>query len=247
MFGTVAENLRRATVHIRGAGSGVIWRPDLIVTNAHVVRRDHHAIDLWDGRQLEAAVIRRDAGRDLALLRIASTEGTTARAGDSNALRPGQLVVAVGNPFGFIGALSHGVVHAQNRRWVQADIRLAPGNSGGPLADAEGRVVGINTMIASGLAFAVPSNAVAEFIEARPRPMLGVTIRPLRAGLLLLEVEPHSPAANASLLQGDVLVDFDSPDDLYDAIETNEILNLKFVRGGGRVRQVAVRLRAKAA
>src|SRR5579885_3859945 len=158
MFGIVAENLRRSTVHVRDGGSGVIWRPDLIVTNAHVARGDRHAVDLWDGRRVDGAVIKRDPRRDLALLRVPRID-PAARIGDSSALRPGQIVVAIGNPFGFIGALSSGIVHAQNRRWIQADIRLAPGNSGGPLADAEGRVVGINTMIAGGFAYSIPSNA----------------------------------------------------------------------------------------
>jgi serine protease Do len=248
MFGTVAENLRRATVHVRDGGSGVIWRPDLIVTNAHVARRDRYTIDLWDGRRIDAFVFKRDLRRDLALLRVDIPDAATARPGDSSLLKPGQIVVAVVNPLGFIGALSSGVVHAQNRQWVQADIRLAPGNSGGPLADADGRVVGINTMIAGRLAFAVPSNAVAAFIDAKPRPMLGVTLQPIREGLLILEVEPDSAAARASLLQGDLIVGFASPDDLYDAIESQEILSLKFIRGGKtRVREVAVRLRAAAA
>lgn len=246
MFGTVAENLRRSTVHVRDGGSGVIWRPGLIVTNAHVARRDAYSVDLWDGRKVDARVVKRDSRRDLALLSINVTDAPVVRIGDSAALRPGQIVVAVGNPLGFIGALSSGVIHAQDRRWVQADIRLAPGNSGGPLADAEGRLVGINTMIAGRLAFAVPSNAVALFIDAKPRAVLGVTLQAVREGLLVLEVEPGSPAAQASLLQGDVLTGFDSPDHLHDAIESSDVLRLNFLRGG-RVRQVAVRLRASAA
>ena len=248
MFGVVAENLRRSTVHVRGGGSGVLWRPDLIVTNAHVARHDRYVVDLWDGRKLDAAVVKRDARRDLALLEVAMTDAPPARVGDSSALRPGQIVVAVGNPLGFIGALSTGVVHAQNRRWIQADIRLAPGNSGGPLADAEGRVVGINTMIAGGLAYAIPVSAVAAFVEQEPRAALGVVLQPVREGLLILEVEPNSPAAHASLLQGDLLVGFDSPDALQDAIDSCEVLMLRFLRGGRRqVREVAVRLRAQAA
>ncbi len=247
MFGIVAENLRRSTVLVRDGGSGVLWRPGLIVTNAHVARRDRHVVDLWDGRRLDAAVIKRDPRRDLALLKIQAPDAPAVRAGDSSSLRAGQIVVAIGNPLGFIGALSSGIVHAQDRRWVQADIRLAPGNSGGPLADAEGRVVGINTMIAGRLAFAVPSNAVAAFIESKPRAMLGVVLRPIQQGLLILEIEKNSPAAHASLLQGDVLVGFESPGELQDAIESSEVLYLKFLRGDTRVREVAVRLRAAAA
>src|SRR5207247_6092649 len=95
--------------------------------------------------------------------------------GDSDALRVGELVLAVGNPLGLNGALTTGVVHAvgsadseRGHGWVRADVRLAPGNSGGPLADARGRVIGINSMIAGGLALAVPSNAVGEFLGQGP-------------------------------------------------------------------------------
>src|SRR5262249_6985624 len=129
MFGTVAENLRRSTVHVRDGGSGVIWRPGLIVTNAHVARRDRYAVDLWDRRKVEAKVLKRDTRRDLALLEVTGLDAPVANPGNSDSLRPGQIVLAIGNPLGFIGALSTGVVHAQDRRWVQADIRLAPGNS----------------------------------------------------------------------------------------------------------------------
>ena len=133
------------------------------------------------------------------------------------------------------------------QNWVQADIRLAPGNSGGPLADAEGRVVGINTMIASGLALAVPSNAVAAFLAQTETPALGVVLRPLPQGLLLLEVAPNSPAARASLLPGDLLVGR-SAEDLYEESARQAVLVLNFTRGGrSEVREVAVRLRAEAA
>ena len=109
----------------------------------------------------------------------------------------GELVIAVGNPLGFIGALTTGVVHSlpNRKRWLAADVRLAPGNSGGPLADAQGRVIGINTMIAGGLALAVPSNAVGEFLSGRAArgPVLGVTLQPvpLRSGAFGF-LQPHS-------------------------------------------------------
>jgi serine protease Do len=247
MFGIVAENLRRSTVRVREGGSGVIWTPQLIVTNAHVARRERQVIDLWDGNKLDAVVIKRDPRRDLAVLRVNGMNAPVSSVGDSSALRPGQIVVAIGNPLGFIGALSSGVVHAQDRQWIQADIRLAPGNSGGPLADANGRVVGINTMIAGRLAFAIPSQAVAQFIDSKPRRLLGVVLQPVQSGFLLLEVEPNTPAAHASLLQGDVIVGFGSPEELQDAIDSSDVLVLQFLRGGGRVREVAVRLRAAAA
>jgi serine protease Do len=245
-FGAAAEALRRSTVSVDG-GSGVIWRPDLIVTNAHVTRSERIRIRLWDGRTLDAPVIKRDPGRDLALLRMTANDVQASNAGDSSKLRPGQIVMAIGNPLGFIGALSTGIVHANDRRWVQADVRLAPGNSGGPLADAAGFVVGINTMIAGSLALAIPSNRVAEFIAAESRPSLGVVLQPVRPGLLILEVEPNGPAAHASLLPGDILLGFKSPDDLRAAIDSSDVLAVTFLRGDQRVREVAIRLRAAAA
>src|SRR5262249_59485595 len=112
-------------------------------------------------------------------LRISALGLPAATPGDSSSLRVGELVIAVGNPLGFIGALTTGVVHSfpARQRWVAADVRLAPGNSGGPLADAQGRVVGINTMIAGGLALAVASNAVGGLLKGRGAggPVLGGT------------------------------------------------------------------------
>jgi serine protease Do len=265
-FGEIAERLRRSTVHVRldggsaGSGSGVIWSGDgLIVTNAHVARGERAAVELWDGRELEGRVTARDTRRDLASLRVNGVSGLEPAApGDSGALRPGELVIAVGNPLGFTGALSTGVVHALGplaglgpRNWVQAAVRLLPGNSGGPLADARGRVVGINTMIVRGLALAIPSNTVADFLRRGTSSVsLGVVIQPVQEGLLVLKVLPGSPAEAASLLIGDLLVGaggrtFRSPDDLADALDANNggSLSLDFMRGERRhVRHVTVRL-----
>ena len=93
-----------------------------------------------------------------------------------------------------------------NRNWIRAQVRLAPGNSGGPLANAEGRVIGINTAVINGLGIAVPSNDAADFLRRGPRPSLGVTLRPLSAGVLILDVEPEGAAAMASLRAGDLLL-----------------------------------------
>ena len=140
-FGEIAEQLRRSTVLIhsggRGSGSGVIWSSDgLIVTNAHVVRGSNVRVQLWDGREFEGAVASRDPRRDLAALRISADSLPAASPADSSQLRPGELAIAIGNPMGFVGALTTGVIHAidplralGSQTWVQASVRLAPGNS----------------------------------------------------------------------------------------------------------------------
>ena len=275
-FGEIAEQLRRSTVLVspggRGNGSGVIWSADgVIVTNAHVTRASQMRIQLWDGREFDAALVSRDTRRDLAELRISAANLPAAAAADSSQVRPGELAIAIGNPLGFVGALTTGVIHAVGplRRfgsepWVQADVRLAPGNSGGPLADARGRIIGINTMVAGRLALAVPSNAVTSFLAAQPiDAWLGVIVAPVRVprpgsrskafGLVLLEVEPDSPAANASLLPGDILLgteekSFASLDDLARSLQGSgpRLLRLAFLRGDyERVRRVTVQLGAQ--
>ena len=270
-FGEIAEHLRRSTVLIhaggRGSGSGVIWSSDgVIVTNAHVVRGSNTRVQLWDGRGFNATVAARDPRHDLATLRIGANLLPAISPADSSQLRPGELAIAIGNPMGFVGALTTGVIHAigplrglGSQTWVQASVRLAPGNSGGPLADARGRVIGINTMVAGRLALAIPSNAVLDFLAGGPRSAwLGVTLHPVRFarasghafGLVLLEVEPGSPAAQASLMAGDILLGteekpFQSIDDLVKAMDGQgpRLLRFEFLRGDySRVRRVTVRL-----
>lgn len=266
----VGEALRRSTVQVRtrgwsGGGSGVIWRPDgLIVSNAHVARGREATVELWDGRTLPARVAARDPGRDLAALRIEATELPAAIPAEDRALRAGDLVLALGNPLGWTGALSLGVVHAVERtrpggapRWIRADVRLAPGNSGGPLADARGRVVGINTMIARGLAMAVPVTAVTRFLRSPEAPRrLGVTARAVmlrigdegRLGLLVLEVERGSLAAEVGVLPGDVILGLgdlplETPGDLAAGMAgaaDGEVLRLELIRGGRRITREAV-------
>jgi serine protease Do len=170
----VADRLRRQTVQVHGSGigSGVVWSADgLIVTNAHVARGRRRVV-LGDGRRFDGRLVAWDPERDLAALAIDARELDPVEVRDSDTVRAGELVVAVGHPFGLTGAVTIGVVHAMprpgsaGRGLVQADLRLAPGNSGGPLADARGRVIGVNAMIAGGLALAVPSNTVVRFVAA---------------------------------------------------------------------------------
>ena len=272
-FGEIAEQLRRSTVLIhsggRGSGSGVIWSDDgLVVTNAHVVRGSRVDVQLWDGREFEATISSRDPRRDLAQLRIDATNLPAASAADSSEVRPGELAIAIGNPMGFVGALATGVIHAVGplqglgqQTWVQANVRLAPGNSGGPLANAHGRIVGINTMVTGRLALAIPSNAVREFLSAGPsNAWLGVTVHPAQIprsvgagktfGLVVLEVEPVSPADLASLMPGDILLgteekSFTAIEDLARALQggSPRVLRVEFLRGDySKIRRVAVQL-----
>jgi serine protease Do len=151
-------------------GCGVLWPGGFVVTNAHVAQQRSLPLRLADGRELEATLIARDRSVDLALLRIAPCGLRPARIADANAIRVGSLVVALGHPLGVRGALTAGIIHrigpltARGRPWIQADLRLAPGNSGGPLADARGRVIGVNAMIAGDLALAVPVGEVERFL-----------------------------------------------------------------------------------
>jgi serine protease Do len=272
-FGEIAEQLRRSTVLVqsggRGAGSGVIWSADgVVITNAHVVLGSSVKVQLWDGSDFDAKIASRDTGRDLAHLRIDAAGLPAAVAADSSMLRPGELAIAIGNPLGFVGALATGVIHGVGplgglgrRTWVQADVRLAPGNSGGPLADARGRVIGINTMVAGGLALAIPSNTVRDFLATGPEnAWLGVTIHPAqiprgagsgkRFGLVVLEIEPGSPADLASLLPGDILLGaegkiFSAVEDLANALRGggSRVVRFEFLRGDyAKLRHVAVQL-----
>lgn len=169
-----ASRLALSTVKIRegrsGIGTGVIWNGSgVVITNAHVVSGRRVTVETPDGRLFSAHVKVKDSGRDLAAL-VIEPPGLPSAATRAGFPRPGELVFALGNPFGLTGALATGVVHQVGpveglgtAAWIQADIRLAPGNSGGPLADSQGRVVGINSMIARGLGLAVPLADVERF------------------------------------------------------------------------------------
>ena len=270
-FGEIAEQLRRVTVQVlagtTGRGSGVIWSQDgQVVTNAHVLGGNRVEVELWSGQRFPASIRSVNRGRDLAALQVDAGGLYSAVQGNSDALRPGELVIAVGSPYGFIGAVSTGVIHSVGaqlglpaRRWVASDVRLAPGNSGGPLANAKGEVIGLNTMIAGGLSLAIPSRSVGRFLTGTVagRAYLGVTTRPVsldrgsvQVGFLILEIAAQSPAEHASLLPGDLLTGaagqkFVSPEDLEDALSfgRNGQLELEFRRGTAhKVRTVVVQL-----
>lgn len=242
---TVAAELtpRVAAVRFgRGSGSAVVVAPGELLTNAHVVGRSTQGrADFADGAQVPVRVAGSDPLSDLALLRADESLPEPARLGEADALVVGQLVVAVGNPLGLAGSVTAGVVSALGRALptrdgsagrvvedvIQTDAALNPGNSGGALADARGRVVGINTAVAgTGLGLAVPINATTRRIvetlrrEGRVRrAYLGVVGAPApvpavvadrygrRNGLRLAEVVTGSPADRAGLRRGDLVLD----------------------------------------
>ena len=188
----ICRQLRSFTVEIanhRSGGSGVIWSADgLIITNSHVVRGSRVDVKLEDGKVVKGSVIARAPQQDLAAIQIDGKKLPTPTIGNSQNLRPGELVLAMGSPWGYRGALTTGVIHAtqwqenhqQKLSWtnkkslqqddwnslIAADIRLAPGNSGGVLSDASGKVIGINVAIFNGLALAIPSQQVRDFVKA---------------------------------------------------------------------------------
>ena len=227
----VAAEIKASVVLVGQGGShgaGVIWRSDgIVVTNRHVIHDDRVDIVLDDGRKFTGIVAARHPDRDLAVVKIAVDGLPAARLGDSSTVRPGQIAIAVGHPPGLRSAATAGIVVAAGQAatlegprtgdWLQTDVTLRPGNSGGPLIDARGGVIGINTMVSGRLALAIPSSAVERFVAGErpgdPHAWLGVdglTV-PLRlpgheAGFLLTEVAEGSPADRAGLMIGDIVV-----------------------------------------
>ena len=167
---SVADWLQRITVCLRGPkgsrGSGVIWRDGLVVTNAHVAVGKMQEVEFFDGRKARGSLLARDGDRDLAALEVEAAGMTSAAFRSARELRAGEMVIAIGNPWDGEGVVSAGIVHqaAGNKPVIFADIRLAPGNSGGPLADAQGNIIGINCAIVRGLGCAITSDAVMEFL-----------------------------------------------------------------------------------
>lgn len=173
----LAARVRRGVVEIytprRGSGTGIaVGASGLIVTNAHVVRRRYPHVRLADGRRLRAQVLGIDAADDLAALAV-EADLDALPLGPTRAVRPGAVVYAVGHPWGVVGAATAGVVVDPAAAWIEAggdwlvaDLHLWPGNSGGPLVDAAGRVLGVNTMrLGSGLGAAVPAHRVRAFLR----------------------------------------------------------------------------------
>lgn len=159
-----------------GGGTGLVIQSDgLIVTNAHVVRHRYPHVTLADGRRLRAQVLGYDEHEDLTALAVEATGLPALAMADARAARPGEVVQAVGHPWGRIGAATAGVLldvdaawlgpHLRGRDWLVADLHLQPGNSGGPLVDVDGRVLGVNTMLIGGLGVAIPVHRVRAFLR----------------------------------------------------------------------------------
>ena len=241
----VGIEVRSSSGRARGTGSGVVFTPDgYLLTNSHVAQRaDSARVSLSDGRTCEAARVGDDPATDLAVLRLSGSGFPHATFGSSVGLRVGQLVIAVGNPLGYQATVTAGIVSALGRTLrtssgrliesvIQTDAALNPGNSGGPLADTAGRVIGINTAVAGGaqgICFAIGIDTAVEVAYQLMRhgrvsrsrlKLAGQTItldrRVMRAlerteagAVMISEILPDGPAQRAGLERGDLLLELD--------------------------------------
>jgi len=250
-----------------GAGSGIVWRANGgILTNFHVIAAGERGapiqVLLPDGRSFDARVLDRNPALDLAMLAIDAQDLPAVPVGDSSRLRVGELVFAIGHPWGQRGVVTAGIVSAlgavpvrdsnQTAQYIRSDVRLAPGNSGGPLIDAQGNVVGINAMIFGGdLSVAIPSHVAGDWVAGPPsHPVyLGVQVQLVElpattrqgslaaraAGLLVVGLQAEGPAARADVMIGDVLLDIDDTP-VTDADTLLGALSRSATRGQARLR-----------
>jgi S1-C subfamily serine protease len=258
---------QRQARQAKGSGSGFVFTPDgFLLTNSHVVEGARNVrASFADGSSYPAEIVGLDPDTDLAVVRVDAPTLIPAQLGDSTRLRAGQVVIAIGNPLGFASTVTSGVVSGLGRTMrskngrlidsvIQTDAALNPGNSGGPLVDSHGDVVGVNTAIiagAQGISFAVPVNT-AHFVIAQlirdgrvRRGWIGVSgqtiqlsrrrvqVRHLSAAgaVLVTEVAPRSPAERAGLRQRDIIVAFGGADvqsvDELQRLLSHEVVNRK--------------------
>ncbi len=240
----IARQLSAAVVSItqgNGSGSGVIIRGDgMVLTNAHVVGNARLVqVGLADGRRIPGQVLGRDRSLDIAVVQVAIQGLPAAKLGNSDQLQAGQTAIAIGNPLGLERTVTTGVVSAVNRSprgialegLIQTDAAISPGNSGGPLLDSKGQVIGINTAVlsapgAQGLGFAVPINLAQDVVEQLlttgriTRAFLGIEYGdiepevarqfrlPVEEGIFVARVPRGTPAARAGLQPGDIITRF---------------------------------------
>jgi serine protease Do len=250
-------------------GSGVIVTNEgHIITNSHVVDQvDDIEVQLWDGRTKKARLIGSDSQVDLAVLKIDEPGVKALKLGDSDAVQAGDLVLAIGNPFGFEETVTEGIISSKGRpnrddsfgNYLQTDAAINPGNSGGPLINLSGEVIGINTAIISrtggnqGIGFAIPSNTVRVALESllkkgrMIRGYLGIQaeVNPQNPngdaeGVVIGQIVPGSPAADAHLQRGDVIRKFNGRDvrtfpqlrSLVAQTELNKKIDMEVMRNG---------------
>jgi len=264
----VAVNARQ-----RIPSTGIHWSPGVVVTADHTVERDEEiTVTLADGRTVPATLAGRDPSSDIAVLKLQGVEVAAAAIGDSSTLKVGQIVLAVGRPGEHGISASYGVVSALSGSWstyrggqidrfVRPDLTFYPGFSGGPLINAQGQAVGMNTSgLTRGMGVTIPASTVNRVVDQLltkgriARGYLGLGFQPVHlpdtlkntlnlpgnGGLVVVTVEPQGPAEQAGILIGDVLValdgasiaDIDAVQAMLGGDRVGKALNARVVRGG---------------
>ncbi len=279
------ERAGRAVVSVKArqqrSASGVHWQPGIIVTADHVIKREEEiSVVLADNRTVPATLVGRDPSTDLAVLRLEGVELPTAEMGDARLLRVGHIILALGRGGESGLSASLGVISALSGAWrtwyggqvdqfIRPDLTLYPGFSGGPLIDAQGQVIGINTTGPRRMVLAIPASTVDDVVSQLmekgriPRGYLGLSMQPVRlpdslkqslglpgsGGVIVVNVEPGGPSEEAGVLIGDVLVALagtpvsDTGDvlALLGSDRVGKTLDTQVVRGGTSM-QLAIRI-----
>ena len=263
----VFKNDKSGKLRAAGAGSGFVFSSDgLVFTNSHVVdNADKIMVSLLNENEIEGFLIGRDPDTDLAILKIYTDGYSVAKLGDAGELRIGQFVIAIGNPYGYQHTVTTGVVSALGRTLrtqsvrlvdnvIQSDAPLNPGNSGGPMINTDGEVIGVNTAIiqgAQGLSFSVDINTAKEIARQLIangkvfKAYLGIMLQEVpvnpkvkqhfnlsnQTGLFITKIEENSPASRSQLAEGDIIISFNgkvvnSSHELFKELSKKEILTV---------------------